>query len=273
MTLTREQKFLYTRIAILVLLSLAVGFAFGAWNGYSILYGGFVLCFWGALGLLNYGQHSSVWLLYKNTGIFIVLYGTLVGVFLLTDIFGFHAHLWFYPYYQGFPLFWVWLVLYPFGSLAILELLYFLASNIDGPLYFREYLVTKSHKFFDIFESLLFLVMVATVVLGAMNARWGLALPYLMGLVIFWMLSALVKLRFHIKHRGHYLLIFVIAMSLSALSHGSQGALPRAWIYVETDLLDFLLFGIPSWVWLGWFLFILVTLRLWISSVFYLRAK
>ena len=186
---------------------------------------------------------------------------------MLADIFGLSAHVWFYPHYQGLWLFWIWLILYPFGSLAVLELLYFLAGKLDAPLYFEEHPTAKWHNVFDIFENVLFLLIVATLVLGAIDTKWGLALPYLTGLSVLWMCFALVKLRFHIKHSGHYLLIALVTTGLVTLSHGLPGVLSSEWIYLETDFLDFLLIGIPSWIWIGWFLFILITLRLWIFLV------
>lgn len=271
MTLSREQKFLYTRIGILVLFSFAVGSAFAGGNGFPILYGGFVLCLWGALGLLNYGQHSSVWLLRKKIRLFLLFYGALAGIFFLADTFGLNAHLWFYPHYPGFGLLFVSLILYPFGGLAVLELLYLLASSLGEPLHFREYPTTKWHSVFDVIETVLFLTMIAVVVLGAVKAEWGLALPYVIGLAVFWMLSALVKLRFHINHSGHYLLIIVIATALVALSRWLPSTLAREWIYLETDFLNFLLVGIPSWIWIGWFLFTLVTLRVWTFLVLHLH--
>ncbi|MDO8620238.1 MAG: hypothetical protein Q7R64_02720 [bacterium] len=273
MKLTSGQKFLYTRITILILLAGAFASAsVGLW-GVPFWYGGFVLCLWGALGLLNYGQHSSLWLIHKKPWLFVLLYGALAGASFLTDTFGLNAHLWFYPLYQGIGLFWVWLVLYPFGGLAMLELLYFFAGYLDEPLHFKEYPQTRMHRFFDVFESLLFLLMIAVIVLGAVKADWGLALPNMVILSVLWMFSALVKLRFHIGHPGHFILVIVIATFFSVLSHELPNTLAREWIYLEQPFLNFLIFGVPSWVWIGWFWLNLMTLRLWIFLVLHPKVR
>lgn len=273
MKFSGSQKFLYTRIAILALLAGAFASGVLGFKGFPFWYGGFVLCFWGALGLLNYEQHSSVWLTRRKPLLFIVLYGALAGSSFLADTFGLNAHLWFYPSYQGLGLFWVWLVLYPFGGLAMLELLYFLAGYLDAPLQFTPYPQTHFHRFFDIFESLLFVVMVAVIVLGAVKAEWGLSLLPLAILAFVWMFSALVKLRFHITHFGQYMLVFVIATLLATLSHELPNTIAHEWVYLDAPFLDFLLVGLPLRVWCGWFWLALMTLRLWIFLVLHPKVQ
>lgn len=273
MKLSSGQRFLYTRVAILVLFVGTFASAVAGLKGFPFWYGGFVLCLWGALGLLNYGQHSTLWLLHVRSLPFALLYGALAGASFLADTFGLNAHLWFYPLYQGPWLLWIWLVLYPFGGLAMLELLYFLGGFLDEPLHFKQYPQTRGHKCIDIFESLLFLGMVAVVVLGAVQAEWGLTLPYMVILSTLWMILALVKLRFHIGHPGQYILVIVIATLFSVLSHELPNTVAREWVYLDTSFLNFLIFGIPSWVWIGWFWLDLMTLRLWIFLVLHPKVK
>ncbi len=273
MKLNSGQRFLYARITILVLLVGAFALGVLGFRGFPFWYGGFVLCFWGALGLLNYGQHSSLWLSYKKPWLFVLLYGALAGTSFLSDTFGLNAHLWFYPFYHGISLLWVWLVLYPFGGLAILELLYFLAGHLDAPLEFRQYPQTQGHRFFDVFESLLFLGMVGVVVLGAIHVPSGLTLPAIFAFVVVWIISALLKLRFHITHLGQYTLVIVLTTLLATLSYGLSGFATRSWICLETTFFDVLLFGFPFWVWVGSFWFVLITLRLWIFLVLHPKVK
>ncbi len=273
MKLSSGQRFLYTRVVILALFALAFATAFVGLKGFPLWYGGFVLCFWGALGLLNYGQHSSLWLLHKKWWVFVLWYGAVVGVSFLADTYGLNAHLWFYPQYQGSWLLWVWLVFYPFGSFAILELLYFLAGFLDEPLRFKQYPQTRKHRFFDTCESILFLLTVACIVLGAVQAGWGRAVPLLSVLIALWIVAGLIKLRFHIVHPTHYLLIFLLTIALATLSFTLPGASLREWVYLETPVFSFSLFGIPSWVWLGSFWQSLITLRLWIFLVLHPKVK
>ncbi len=273
MKLTSGQKFLYTRIAILVLFVGAFASASAGLKGFPFWYGGFVLCFWGALGLLNYGQHSSLWLVHRKPWIFALWYGAVAGVSFFADTFGLNAHTWFYPQYQGFALLWVWLLLYPFGSFSLLELLYFLAGYLDAPLRFTQYPQTRAHRFVDTCESMLFLLTTTVMILGAVQTGWGFSPPLLAVLVTVWIIAGLVKLRFHIGHPGHFVLVFVLTTLLATLSYVLPNAGAREWIYMETPFFTFSLFGIPSWVWLGSFWQSLMTLRLWIFLVLHPKVQ
>lgn len=264
MWFTREQRFLYTRIAILVAMVGWIASAFAGLKGFSFWYGGFVLCFWVAFGLINYQHKSSLWLLHTRPWIFALFYAALAGASFLADQFGLNAHLWFYPLYRGLGFAWVWLVLYPFGGLAVLELLYFLAGYLDEPFRFRQLPMTKWHGFFDITEHLLFLAMIAVIVKGAVEIGWSVAMPTATLVASLWMLAALVKLRFHIRHIGHYTLIIIVVALLAALSHELPNTIAREWVYLEAPFLNLLFLGLPLWVWLGWFWLTLVPLRLWI---------
>ena len=74
MKLTKEQKFLYTRVTILVASVGWIAFAFAGLKGFPFWYGGFVVCFWIAFGLLNFPHRTSLWLLVHRKMPFLVFY-------------------------------------------------------------------------------------------------------------------------------------------------------------------------------------------------------
>ncbi|MDO8620619.1 MAG: hypothetical protein Q7R64_04715 [bacterium] len=276
MKLTREQRFLYTRITILIANVLWLAFAFAGLKGFSFWYGGFVLFFWLAFGLLNYTYKSSVWLIHKKVWLFLILYLALAGISYVADQFGVNNHLWFYPLYRGAGMLWVWLVLYPFAGLAVLELLYFLGGYLGEPLSFRERPMTKWHGFFDVFEQVLFLVVTGVIVTGALRLGFEVALPITTTLVILWLGVALIKLHFHIRHLGHYSLVILSTVLLALLSHELPNTVAREWVYLEAPLSSFfnvMLLGLPVWVWIGWFWLVLLPLRLWIFLVLHPRVR
>ncbi len=276
MRLTKEQRFLYTRITILIANVLWLAFAFAGFKGFPFWYGGFVLFFWLAFGLLNYTYQSSLWLAYRKPVLFLLLYIALAGVSYYIDQFGLTTHLWFYPLYHGIGLLWVWLVLYPFGGLAVLELLYFLGGCLGEPLAFRERPMTKWHGFFDVLEHILFLFTIGTIVAGALNLGFSSLLPLTATIVVLWMCSALIKLSFHIRHPGHYSLVILSTVLLALLSHELPNTVAREWVYLEaplSSLFNVILLGLPIWVWLGWFWLVLLPLRLWIFLVLHPKVK
>ncbi|MSU55948.1 MAG: hypothetical protein EXS51_01370 [Candidatus Taylorbacteria bacterium] len=273
---TREQRFLYTRIAILIANVLWLAFAFAGFKGFPFWYGGFVFFFWIAFGLLNYTYKSSVWLIHKKVWLFLLLYLALVGTSYFVDRFGLNHHLWFYPFYRGAGMLWVWFVLYPFAGLAVLELLYFLGGYLGEPLTFRQHPMTKWHGFFDVFEQVLFLTVTGVIVLGALRLGVEIALPITTALVLIWLGVTLFKLHFHIRHLGHYSLVILSTVLLALLSHELPNTVAREWVYLEAPLSSFfnvMLLGLPVWVWLGWFWLVLLPLRLWIFLVLHPKVK
>lgn len=276
MPLSRDKRFLYTRIAILVAALATVGFFIAGFQGLPFWYGGFVLCFWLAFGLLNYPEHSSLWCAFHRVKPFLLFYGALAGVAALIDQFGLGSHLWFYPVYKDWWMLWVYGALYPLSGLAALEMLYFLAHLFGEPLIFKEYSLTKWHGFFDVFEQLFLLLILAFILASVAGIVKGLSVPLAAAAAMLWLIAALIKLFFHIRHPGHYALVIALTVALAILSHELPNLSAREWVYVAAPLSDFfnaLFLGLPVWVWFGWFLFVLVPLRLWIVLVLYPRVR
>jgi hypothetical protein len=273
MRLSKEQKFLYSRITILIASVGWIASVFAGFKGFPFWYGGFVLCFWLAFGLLNYKERSSVWLFHNKPRLFALFYAALAGTLFLGDQFGLNMHLWFYPFYEGYALLFVWLVLYPFGGLAVLELFYFLSGYFGEPLRFEGHQKARWHDFFDVLEPLIFLTMIGVIVKGAIGIGPEITVSVAIIIAIFWILAALVKIKFHIRHTGHYTLILALTALLATVSHELPNTIAREWVYLDAPFLNLSALGLPLWVWIWWFLFTLIPLRLWIFLVLHQKMN
>lgn len=269
--LTKEQKFLYSRIAILVAGVGWVAFAFAGLKGFPFWYGGFVLCFWLGTGLSNYPQKSSVWLFINKRHIFLLLWAACAGGAMLFDQFGLRAFLWFYPYYgEGLGLLWVYLVLYPFGGLACLELLYFVAYFLGERLQFVHRKMTSWHHMVDGFESVFFLAMAGSALLGILQKA---SASVVLSIALVWVLFAAIKLAFHIRHATQYVLIIVVSFLVAALLHEMPNTGAFEWVYLDAPILNQIFWFLPLWVWLGYSWLLLFTLRFWIFLVLHPKVK
>ena len=270
MRLTKEQRFLYTRIAILVAMVGWIVFAFAGLRGFPFWYGGFVLCFWFCAGLSNYQQKSSVWLASNRRGTFLLLLAAYAGGAFLFDQFGLYANLWFHPLYSGWGLLWVYVVLYPFAGLACLELLYFLAHLMGERLLFVHRKETLWHHGIDAVESALFVLMGGAALLGIMDK---VSVSAVLLISLLWVLSAGVKLFLHTRHAKHYTLIVIVSFLIAALLHEMPNTGAFEWIYLDAPALNGLIWFLPLWVWLGYSWLLLFTLRLWIFLVLHPKVK
>ncbi len=124
MKLTKEQRFLYNRVAILVCAAVAVAFLFAGVQGFAYWFGGFVPTLWLSLALFNYAENSSLWLLLHKRSLFLRFYAALALSFFVIDHIGLQVHLWFSPLYAG----WgggllVYGLLLPLCGLVLVEIL------------------------------------------------------------------------------------------------------------------------------------------------------
>ncbi len=248
-----------------------ISFAFAGLKGFPFWYGGFVLCFWFAFGLLNYPQKTSLWLLTNRRVPFLLFFGALAGVLVLLDQFALNARLWYYPIYRGWWFLWVYLVLYPVSALGQLELFHFLARFFRERLLFKHRKESAGHRALDVAEALAFLAMVGLIALSAAGVA---TVPNVLFLVaLLWLLLATVKLAFHITHATHYLLILVVVGIIAALLNEFPSTVAFEWVYLEAPLLMFVFLGVPLWVWLGWYWYAVLTLRLWIFLVLHPKVR
>lgn len=270
MWLTKEQKFLYSRIAILVASVGWLAFAFAGLKGFPFWYGGFVVCFWLAFGLINYPERTTLWFIQNKPIPFLVFYGALAASFFLLDQMALDAHLWFYPLYHG----WWWavgyLVWYPAAAFSVLELFYFLARTCGEKLVFRHRKETRWHTALDWGEGMLFLLMSGMIVWGAIS---DISPLWLFVVSLSWFLLANGKLVFHVTHARHLVFILIVTGALAAFLNEVPNTGAFEWVYLVAPFLNTLFLGIPLWMVLGWYWFTLFTLRLWIFLVLHPKVK
>ncbi len=269
--MTKEQKFLYNRIAILITSVGLIASALVGWKDFPFWHAPFALCFWLAFALLNYPYKTSLWMFVHRRIPFLIFYGALTGSLILLDQLALRLHLWFYPFYHDFWFIFVYGVLYPIAALAQLEFFYFLAHLFQEPLTFKQHKATGMHRIVDGGEGILFLLMMLFIVLGA--AGYSISLFALLISSILWMLFAVIKFGVHIAHSTHLLLLLIITGSAIAFLHKFPNAAVFEWVYLETPLLYATIFNVPLWVWLGSFWSVLFTFRLWIFLVLHPRVK
>ena len=270
MRLTKEQKFLYTRSAILAASAGWIGFAFAGLKGFPFWYGGFVVCFWLAFGLLNYAERTTLWLIRHKPFPFLVFYSALAASFFLLDRMALAAHLWFYPLYHG----WLWavgyFVWYPVAAFSVLELFYFLARALGEKLIFRRRKETRVHDALDWGEGALFLLMFGMIAFGAIS---DIPLLWLFIVSLAWFVLANGKLFFHIVHAKHFALILGATAVLAAFLNEVPNTGAFEWVYLIAPMLNTLFFGVPLWLVFGWYWFTLFTLRVWIFLVLHPKVK
>lgn len=268
---SKEQKFLYSRVAILIASAGSVASLFAGWNGFVFWYVGFVPCFWLAFALLNYPYKTSLWMFTHRRKFFLIFYGALAGSLLLLDQMGLRLHLWFYPLYHDFWFVLLYGVLYPMAALAELECFYFLTHLLEEPLTFKPHKATSLHKVVDGGEGVLFLFMTLFVMLGASGYPVSLFALFISS--ILWMFFAAVKLGLHIAHPAHLVLLAVVVAILAVFLNKLQNTAVVEWIYFQAPTLNVVFCNIPLWTWLCSFWFAFFTLRLWIFLVLHPRIK
>ena len=268
--LTKEQKFLYTRVVILIASVGWIASAFAGFMGFSYWYGGFVLFFWLAFGLLNYPHRTSLWLAANRRIPFLLFYAAVAGLFFIGDRFGLRELLWIYPLYHSWGFLWVSLILYPFAMFSLLELLFFVTTLAGDRLTFIPRKGTWLHHTLDATESVLFLISVGVIVLGALGK--GVPLAAVFYILIAWLSVFTIKLRFHLPHTGHYAWILGVTVCVAILLNELPNTVAREWIYLSAPILNLPVFGIPLWACLSWYWMTMCMLRLWILLVLHPKS-
>ena len=121
MTLTKAQRFLAGRVAILVsALGAALALIAGL-HGVQYWRLPFALFLWVWLGLLFLEKKNSLWLLLHRARLFCIFYLLLAGASALIDQIGLLSHLWFYPSSGVLQILLNNLLLYPLAGLAIID--------------------------------------------------------------------------------------------------------------------------------------------------------
>ena len=176
-----------------------LAFIFAAFRGYHFWYEGFVILFWFFLGILNYDQHTSLWLFKNKPRRFFTLYSFLFIFFFFIDFVVAQklANLWYYPYHNSLARLIEIYLLYPFSGLPVLELVYFISSIFNEKLNFIKEPFRGWHKLIDYIEIASFpLVVLLPLVLSILRLNhiadalvWGF---------ICWLVIGTIKFKYHI---------------------------------------------------------------------------
>ncbi|QQG45701.1 MAG: hypothetical protein HYW89_02165 [Candidatus Sungiibacteriota bacterium] len=252
-----------------------LAFIFSAFRGFHFWYAGFVFFLWLALGLVNYDKNSSFWFLKNRFAGFLRFFLILVFLSFVADfIMGQKlAVLWWYPHYNSLD---DWLrlyfIIYPFGGLAVLELVYFLSGIFGERLNFVQRPYTYAHRLTDKLDVglLLSILIITLLAIGGLTREYA-------NLVIWgffaWMFFGTLKLKYHIVHWGHYVAILVTALFMSVFLHEIPNVGVFEWQYKNAPSLNQEILGIPLWVVLGWYLLVLGMVRIWMYLVLKPRQK
>ena len=246
---------------------IALSFIFSAFRGFHFWYGGFVFFLWLSLSVINYEQKTSLWLLIKRIHIFVVFWLSLSIISFLLDYFIGQkmTALWVYPYYDSLAD-WLrlWMILYPFGGLAVLELTYFLSSIFGEQLEFIKTRSSAWHKAIDKLD----LILLATVFILPFVFFKFIDQDNLNSLIIIlfvgWAIVATIKLRFHINHWRHFVFILALTLLLSVLLHEVPNVGVFEWQYSAAPFLNQEIIGVKLWVMLSWYFLVLAIFRIWI---------
>ncbi|HEY4508083.1 MAG TPA: hypothetical protein VJJ55_00310 [Candidatus Paceibacterota bacterium] len=270
---TKEQKFLYSRVAVLLATVGWIVSGFAGLKGFSFWYGGFVLCFWVAFGLVNFHQKTSLWLAVRHRIPFLLLFGALAGFLIILDRAALNFHLWFYPTYHGLQFIWVYGVLYPFAALDLIELYYFTAKFLGEHLAFTQKPLSRAHRAIDSLEGLLFIAMTSGILAGALG--WSISITAIAFLVLAWIVLYLAKLSFHLRHPKHFAYLLFLSAAVAAFFNEFPNTIAREWVYVYSALpfWNTELLSVPLWLWFGWLWFMLFTLRFWVTIVLHPKVK
>lgn len=273
MRLTKGQRFLYTRVAILLATVGWILSGFAGLKGFPFWYGGFVLCFWVAFGLVNFHQKTSLWLAARHRIPFLLLFGALAGFLIILDRAALNFGLWFYPTYHGWQFLWVYGVLYPFAALGLIELFYFTAQFLGEHLAFTQKPLSPAHRATDSLEGLLFITMTGGILAGALS--WSISVTLVAFLVLAWIAVYLAKLSFHLRHPKHFAYLLFLSAAVAAFFSGFPNTVAREWVYAYSalPLWSTELLSVPLWLWFGWLWFMLFTLRFWVAIALHPKVK
>ena len=248
-------------------------FIFSAFKGFHLWYAGFVFFFWLALAALNYRHTTSLWLAKNRTRRFLEFYTVLFVVGFIADyVIGQHvADLWSYPYYTSlFDWVRLYVIIYPFGGLSILELSFFL-----GNLFHEKFvLLPKVHSTLahsvdfldDVVDATLFLLLSGGLVIYFFNSSYQFTEVVVYTFFV-WTVLTTIKLALHLRHGIHWLAIFITVLFVSILLHEIPNTVAFEWKYHTAIMLNTPIMQIPLWVIIGWYVMLLAMYRLWIRVV------
>lgn len=177
------------------------------------------------------------------------------------------VNLWFYPYYNSTDD-WVrlYLIIYPFGGLSIIELVYFLGTIFQEKLKFIDKRKGMRHKFLDKTDQILLLV-IFFFLFSVLFLKINNLTSFILVAMYCWAVIATLKFKYHIGHWLHYIYILIVTFLISIFLHEIPNVGVFEWKYNPAPFWNLALFGIPFYIILGWYVLVLIVLRMWMYFV------
>jgi len=266
----RRVMYKYSKIIALASCVIWTIFMFAAFKGFHFWYIGFVFFSWITLASLNYRHKTTLWFLknrFKDFAIFYLVLFT-IGIFGDLIIGQTIANLWGYPYYRSlFDWARLYLITYPFGGILVLELILFLSYIFKTKFTFLERKNTElPEKILDSLDHFVDLFYILIIVVIPVLFLFEVKLPF-QSLVVYsflaWTIAATIELVYHVRHGLHWIAILVTTVLLSILLHEIPNTAVFEWRYYSAPALNTLIFDVPLWTFLGWYLMTLLMMRLW----------
>lgn len=246
-----------------------LAFSYMAFKGLHLWYWGFASFFWLTLSSLNYRYETSLWLIKNKTYRFLRLYIIFVIFFFFIDfIIALNlTNLWQYPYYKNlFHWGTLYLVLYPLFAFIMLELVYFVAGIFGEKLRFVHRPRKLWHYLIDKLDLIFLLLIFLLPITNIFSPIPGFTI-FIVWVTIIWGIIATLKFKYHIQHWGHYTAIFIAVFIIAVLLNEIPNTVALEWVYNKAPIFNQIIFGVPLWVIMGWYISVLFVLRFWIYFV------
>lgn len=266
----------YRKVIIVLSTVVWLAFIFAAFRGFHFWYAGFVFFLWLSLGVFNYKEKTSFWLINDSIKTAIRFYIYLVIISFVGDfIMGQNlTHLWSYPFYKSLD---AWLrlyfIIYPFGGLAVLELSYFLCNIFGEKLVFVRKPYNLFHKLVDYADGLLLFAILIFTLLAIAGIKIGSFNHLIIYSLFTWAVIGTLKFKLHISHWFHYVAILVVTLLISLFLHEIPNVGTFEWQYNDGPFLNQNILGIRLWVVAGWYIIVLGMVRAWMHVVLHPNQK
>lgn len=227
---------------------------YSAFMGFHFWYAGFVFFLWLSLAALNYRQATTLWLLKNRRVLLLRFYVVLVAVGLVVDyIIGQQVtRLWTYPLYSSvWDWFRLYFIIYPFGGLSILELMFFLSNLFHEKFVFThvkkrlEIQASNGRDYvLDVLEGCLLIALPALYLLRVPLPFFAL---FFCGLGI-WVVWTTIQFTRHIRHGLHWFAILCTVVLISVFLHEIPNTAVFEWKYNAAPIFNFLVLNIPLYM-------------------------
>ncbi len=178
------------------------------------------------------------------------------------------ADMWIYPYYaSAFDWIRLYAIIYPFGGLAVLELIFMLSALFGERIIFTKRKEMLPGKILDYLDHLTDITFIGLIVVWPLFLffSYEAPVPHLLFITtIMWVTLATLNLARHLRHGIHWLAIFIGTAIMSIMLHEFPNTAVFEWKYHNLPVLSQSILGIPLLALPGWYLLVLIMFRLWI---------